>query len=62
MSTETRNSLIAGHMNIRHSMEQAQRALPYWNDSDDKVITISRPIVTYFSNHDNLCFKTIINF
>ena len=37
MATETRNSLIAGHMNVRYSIEQAQMALPYWNDSDDKV-------------------------
>ena len=37
MATETRNALIAGHMNVRYSIEQAQMALPYWNESDDKV-------------------------
>ena len=40
MATETRNALIAGHMNIRYSVEQAQMALPYWNNSDDKVKSI----------------------
>jgi len=36
MATETRNALIAGHMNARHAVRQ--EALPYWNDADDKVI------------------------
>lgn len=45
MATETRNALIAGHMNARHANEQLQGALPYWNAADDKNLVMSINII-----------------
>jgi len=53
MATETRNALIAGHMNARHAVRQ--EALPYWNDADDKVIIY---VFSFFCTNTHSMFKS----